>query len=379
MAVSSTDRSRGGSWRWCVGSVEEAVSEAGDEWHRLAVSTDAPPAALPLWSLSLYEAFGEIDGPVSVHRLYLGSRLVAVLPLSLTNGLYRTWHSYRHVCYGGLWAFAFDETVEGAAEEIRRHLLSSADMLDFKYILADQGPVPYLTDDVDPSRHSVETDPAEADVYLDLSGSWDQCQRQLSSGLRKHIRKALRLLESQGSLTLSVQTSSPHLDEIMTECLDLEKAGWKGRNETAISCSSATERFYRGLARRAGEAGLLALYTLRLDGRLIAFELNVRSGKRMDSEKIAYDETLSRESPGNVIAYMIAERECSQGVCAGYHWGSPNPHKARWTDHSNRLVRVLMFAEGIRGQCSRLAYTHARPIVRQCRQVLSRVTGGNAL
>ena len=93
----------GDAWHWCVSPLQEALDEASQAWHDLVLSSGAPPAALPLWNASLYEAFGPIDGALSVHRLYTGSRLVAVLPLSLSDGLHRMWRPYQHALYSSIW------------------------------------------------------------------------------------------------------------------------------------------------------------------------------------------------------------------------------------------------------------------------------------
>lgn len=360
----------GDAWHWCVSPLQEALEEAGQAWHDLVLASGAPPAALPLWNASLFEAFGQIDGILSVHRLYTGSRLVAVLPLSLSDGLHRMWRPYQHALYSSLWGFAFDGSVPGAAAEIYRHLLESADTVDLKYLWAQGGPAAKLIEAVESDRISVETDPDEADLYIDISESWDQCKKQFSRGLRRKMNQCIRRLEEQGALVLSASTELHGLDATLSECLELEKSGWKGSNGTAIACQPQTKCFYRGLARRATEAGLFVIYTLRLNGKLIAFELAVRSGDRIDSEKIGYDENFSRFSPGNVIAYMIAERECKAGRFKGYHWGRPTPAKVRWARNRNELVRVLMFSPRVHGRCSRVLHTQVRPFVRGCRRML---------
>jgi CelD/BcsL family acetyltransferase involved in cellulose biosynthesis len=176
-------------------------------------------------------------------------------------------------------------------------------------------------------------------------------------------------------VVFSVLTDPDKLEPTMTECLELEASGWKGKKGTAIHCLPKVERFYRGLASQAAQVGLLAIYTLRLDGRLIAFVLCLRDQRRIDALKAAYDETMATESPNNVLYYMILERECRQGRFASFHWGPPYSYKARWTSCINRLVRVLLFADGLRGGCSCWKHTHLRPVVRKCREWLKPAAG----
>lgn len=364
-------------WRWCVSSMQDALSHAAQEWRGLALSTEAPPMAFPLWYASLDEAFGEIDDPVTVHQLYDGDRLVAVLPLSFSGGICHTWRPYQYRKYTPFWTFAFDARVDGIGQEICRHLLSSADMLDLMYMLADSGPVPYLVDRGNSPRVVLEEDEDEADVYNPLDAPWEQCLTHVAPRLGRQTRQHQRRFQRQGDLVLSVHTEPEGLKPLLTECLELERSGWKGRNGTAICCVPKVECFYRGLADRAAQEGMLALYTLRLNERLLACNFSLRSGKRIDALKIAYDERLSQGSPGNVMNYMILERECQEGRFASFHWGNPSVYKMRWTDCRNRLVRVLLFADGPVGGCRCLAHTRLRPLVRQCRNRLKRAAGVN--
>lgn len=348
----------------------EALAEAGEQWYDLALSVEAPPSALPLWYASLYDAFGPIDGAVSVHRLYADSQLVAVLPLSMSRGLCRIWRPYQHLHYTLFWAFAFDGQADGAGREICRHLLSTAEAFDFKYMLAHSGPVPHLVHAMDPGTMLVESDPEEADLYNPLNGPWEQRVEHISGSLRRNIDKGRRRLQRLGDLSVSVQTEPDGLERILTECFDLEKAGWKGKAGTAIACLPKTERFYRNLAQLAASEGLLALYTMRLNGKLIAFNFSLRTGRRINALKNAYDETLSSESPGNVLNYAILEWECNEGHYLSYHYGSPTAHKTRWTQCTNPLVRVLAFADSPCGRCCRFAHARLRPLVRRWRQRL---------
>lgn len=354
-------------WRWSVGSMQDALSEAGDQWHELAVSIDAPPTALPFWYASLYEAFGKIDDPVVVHRLYHGRRLAAVLSLTFHEGMYRVWRPYQYRKHTAFWTFAFDGEIEGIGSEIRRHLLSSADLVDLAYVPIDSAPIQTLIDGTQDADMLLQSNEEEADIYNPLDAPWDQCVRHMSSRLARQTRQNRRRLQRQGNLVLSVTTKPEDIEPVLTECLELENSGWKGRNGTAILCLPAVERFYRALATRASALGMLGLYTLRLDGRLLACNFALRTGRRIDAIKIAYDEEMAHGSPGNVMNYTILEQECEKGRYAGFHWGNPTSFKRRWTDCTNRLVRLILFGKGARARCGRVTHKCLRPLAREVR------------
>lgn len=323
----------------------------------------------------MYKAFGEIGGPLSIHRLYCGSRLVAVLPLTFRRGLCRTWRPYQHLWYTPLWAFALDNQGESVGPEIRRHLLAHAEQVNLKYMLAGSECTACLLDGVDPDCLLVEKEPDTADVYCPLDVSWEDCLAHMSPHLVRTTRKSIRHLEGKGELRIQVVTSASGLHEAMTECLELEKAGWKGRKGTAIACLPPVEQFYRDLASRAAEGGVLLLTMLRFDGRLIGFDLSLRTQHRIDSLKSAYDEEMARQSPGNVVTYMTLERDCSRGWTRGFHLGHPTPSKLKWTNRRNELVRIVLFANTWRGGCSRTGQRGLRLFVRGVRHGLRMVMG----
>ncbi len=169
---------------------------------------------------------------------------------SLGRGICCSWRCYQHRLHTPVWAFAFDDQTEGAGREIRQHLLRTADMVDLRSVPADTVWATQLINGADPTQVLVECDPEEVDVCIALNKPWDQCLEQISPKLRRRTQQSLRRLERQGTLALSVLTDPGGLEEALTECLELENAGWKGRNGTAICCSPATECFYK----RPGES-----------------------------------------------------------------------------------------------------------------------------
>lgn len=93
------------------------------------------------------------------------------------------------------------------------------------------------------------------------------------------------------------------------EGLALEAAGWKGRGGTAVLSDEATTAFYRALAANPATASTLRLNALRLDGRLVAWDLCVLHDRRLHLLKTAFDEGTRRLAPGLVLRLQVV-RAC---------------------------------------------------------------------
>ena len=94
--------------------------------------------------------------------------------------------------------------------------------------------------------------------------------------------------------------------------LKLEASGWKGARGTAIAQSPQTRGFYSELARWASRSGALALLTLKLDGRAVAFHYGLEHGERFFLLKPGYEPTSNphpEEPPKAASRRMVADTE----------------------------------------------------------------------
>jgi hypothetical protein len=83
--------------------------------------------------------------------------------------------------------------------------------------------------------------------------------------------------------------------------LSLEAAGWKGERGAAFANGAATRSFFHRMMAGAWATGRLEFLRLDLNGEAIAMLINFRTPPASWSYKIAYDERLSRFSPGVMI------------------------------------------------------------------------------
>jgi CelD/BcsL family acetyltransferase involved in cellulose biosynthesis len=123
---------------------------------------------------------------------------------------------------------------------------------------------------------------------------------------RRLDRKARRLAALGAVTTETVFSEEAGFPAALDAFLALEAAGWKGRRGTALACRPDTQAYARQAF--SGASQRIMIESLALDGRAIAMNLNLVSGRAVFTVKTAYDETHAVASPGQLLDRHVAER-----------------------------------------------------------------------
>lgn len=118
---------------------------------------------------------------------------------------------------------------------------------------------------------------------------------------RKELRRQKSRLSELGALSFERQSDATNLAEWIQEFLILENAGWKGDEGSALICSAETRNLFSDALTGAAAQNKLERLTYRLDGRPIAMLINFHVAGGSFSFKTAFDEDLSRFSPGVLL------------------------------------------------------------------------------
>jgi CelD/BcsL family acetyltransferase involved in cellulose biosynthesis len=143
---------------------------------------------------------------------------------------------------------------------------------------------------------------------VETSGSFDDYMKSLGRHARNRLRNARRRLERAGRLEVRAVRTVDRLGPVLEESLALEARGWKGRSRTAVLSSERDSLFWRLVLQRFHALGTLRFSELRLDGRLLAFCIDVVHGDRVFALKTGYDEDRGNFSPGHVLRLANIER-----------------------------------------------------------------------
>jgi hypothetical protein len=145
--------------------------------------------------------------------------------------------------------------------------------------------------------------PEQPDAYYEAA---------VRSKKRKELRRQKNRLAELGDLQFARQDGSSGLAKWTDEFLQLERAGWKGDNGSALDCAPETREMFKAALAGAAAQGRLELLDLRMDGKPLAMLVNFLCAPGSFSFKTAFDEEYSRFSPGVLLQIenlALLERE----------------------------------------------------------------------
>jgi len=123
-------------------------------------------------------------------------------------------------------------------------------------------------------------------------------EQAITSGRRRKLRRARKLLEGRGAVTLRVLRTPEEIKAGTEDFLTLESKGWKGRRGTAFLKSPERAAFVRDVVAAFADTQRYFVLSFDLDGKPIAMALVFTSGDHAFFWKTAYDEDFATYSPG---------------------------------------------------------------------------------
>ena len=186
--------------------------------------------------------------------------------------------------------------------------------------------------------------------WISLDSNWTEPENKLSPSRRASLRRAMRRAERIGPIEYEIHSPKPHeLKGLLKQSLEIEAAGWKGRNGSALLADGNRRRFFEQYATIASERGVLRLCFMKVRGRGVATQIAVESGGSFWLLKVGYDETFSRCSPGNLLMMETLRYAASRGLRTYELLGSAEPWTEIWTDQVRACVSVWAYPKNLRG------------------------------
>jgi CelD/BcsL family acetyltransferase involved in cellulose biosynthesis len=333
------------------------------EWDELAGRVQALPWIRRGWIQAWLDAFGTGSAQVFLVRDEAGA--AAVLPLIRRGQALRSpanWHTP---------AFSPVAESDAAARALAAAVFTQGlRRIEFRFLPAEFTALEAVREEARRAGYRVVTRVLMRSPYVLVDGTWDEYESRLSRNHRGDIRRRRRRLEEEGNLAITQEDGSEDLEGLLAEGFRIEASGWKGSHGTAILSSPATRRFYSSVARWAREEGWLRLAFLRLDGRPLAFHLDLEADGVLYHLKGGYDPAFEQYSPGKVLHHEMLARAFAAGLARYEFLGGDEPYKLSWADDVHERLLVQAFAGSLAGVAERAAFQYARPLAKQ---VLSRI------
>jgi len=188
-------------------------------------------------------------------------------------------------------------------------------------------------------------------AWIDVDQPFDEYWSQRGKNLRQNVRKQTTKLESEGTPPKLVCIEAPDaMAAAIASYGDLESAGWKGREGTAVSAGNVQGRFYTSLFETLASAGQARVYQLWVGGKVVASDLCLERAGIHIVLKTAYDEAEKKFSPSTLLRFQAFESIFGTGTVRRIEfYGKRMEWHTRWTDN----VRMLYHLTWYRGSAVR--------------------------
>ena len=129
-----------------------------------------------------------------------------------------------------------------------------------------------------------------------------------SGSTRKKLRQDWNRLSALGAVDVVNDRTPVRVTEAFEAFLKLEQASWKGARGTALLCDDADAAFVRELAAKLSAERRASVALLRVDGKAIAAQVLMYSGRTAYTWKTAFDAEYARYSPGMLLVDKVTEQ-----------------------------------------------------------------------
>jgi CelD/BcsL family acetyltransferase involved in cellulose biosynthesis len=333
-----------------------------DRWRKLCAETRSAPLHRPEFIASYIRAF-EPESEIVLLTASAGDRLVAVLPLLRKRSWYGGVPLIKLVGAANVHSSRFDivRSADAAGEASIQAMWSLLkrmpgwQMLELPFSPQGGGCASLLAQAAEEGYRtfmSLAQDSPILRMQGDSNGrlTW---MGGTSRHFRHELRRYARVLEAETGAKPKLTRWNYPEPAAMQQFFDLEAAGWKGREGSAIQCGSETRTFYDQVAKEGSKHGYFCLHSLEVNGVLAAGAFSLMSQDCFFPMKIAFNENLRRGGPGHLLFNSILEECAENGIPELSFGGGKDPYKLFWTQETLPHFNGFVFATDIRSQ---LAY-----------------------
>lgn len=195
---------------------------------------------------------------------------------------------------------------------------------------------------------------------LPIAGSFDDYWAARGRNLRHNMKRQRAKLQAEGIVPkLDVLTRAEDVAGAIEDYGQLESAGWKAAEGTAIHPDNAQGRFYRAMLESFCATGATRIFRYRFGEKVVAVDLCIEGGGALVILKTTYDESVKAISPAFLMReesfrILFDERrlECIEFFGKVMEW------HLRWTDDVRILYHLNFYRSALLSRIKTAATAH---------------------
>ncbi|MHB2150712.1 GNAT family N-acetyltransferase [Calditrichota bacterium LG25] len=199
--------------------------------------------------------------------------------------------------------------------------------------------------------------------YIRLQGDFSTYLKGRNRHFRHEIKRKTNRLRKMGELSYQA-IEAPLNAEDFQQFLELEDAGWKGKNKSSLKHRPHLHGLFKKLSLVNTPQLKLIQFKLLLDGQLISASLCLQTMDGLHVMKIAYDERFKKQSPGLLLRLYEIEYAFERGLKLYDFSGKEQRWMRAFTSRSHHVMDYIIYRKTFVALIRYLGFTRFRPIIK---------------
>jgi hypothetical protein len=202
--------------------------------------------------------------------------------------------------------------------------------------------------------------------YLVPTGTWAEFLSGRTTRTRKSLRNICNGMFKAGAISVTNIRTWEEFLLVRDEVFNVARQSW-AENHGDSMASPANEAFFSDLASVFARKGWLSLWTLRLNGMMVAIEFHVKAYAKEHAMRGHYLPEFASLSPGTYLEMQIIKNafEETETLRVYDFCGSFDNYKKKWTDTFVSHHDILIFNERLYSRVARFHETIAVPLLKR--------------
>lgn len=190
--------------------------------------------------------------------------------------------------------------------------------------------------------------------YIDAATDWESFRQTLGRSTRRHLARQMRRFSESFDWRFRRVETEEELAPALDALVRLHQARWTSKGEPGSFALPGIEELLRGAARISLAEGRLRLWTLELDGQIVAVRIAFFDNGVVHAIQGGFDPAYTKESLGSVMLGMCIKDCIEDGSVREYDFmGGMDSYKDWWSKSGRETVSLSYLRPGIRS----LAYS----------------------
>jgi hypothetical protein len=329
-------------WDRLAGTIPFRCWSWVSHWWR-SYGQDADPNLMP--SLAVVAVFDEREQPIGFAPFYFD--------YSMLNGRTLRMLGDGKVCSDYQSLLCLNGTEESVAHAVAEFLLNQSntdkeacptwDLMMLDGVDFEDRPMRILTEYMGGQGCIIRQRSTVNCWCIDLPPTWDEYVNTLSKSYQRQVRQMEQNYFETGRAKLHVVEHLDDLPQAMDRLVSLHQRRRKTLGEAGCFSSPKFTAFYYSVLPQLLQQGRLKLFSLEIDGQIVAMEMDLAGGGVIYDYQGGIDPDSLKHQPGKLINLSIIRHAIEQGCRAFDFLRGDEPYKAhfRASPRPNMEIRVV--------------------------------------